>query len=134
MKPSASFYWSWAGFPGLVHPHEAGGIGAFGVLAVSVLRRQMTWRGFVLSLYETMVTSCMTMLLVAGATVFGHFLAITRIPFEIAGWVEHLALPPFAIIAVIVAIYLVGGVFHRRPGPDHVNHSHVLSHSLQSGL
>ena len=98
-------------FLGWFTPTEAGGVGAFGVLAVSVLKRRLTWQGFVLSLYETMVTSCMTMLLVAGATVFGHFLAITRIPFEIAGWVEHLALPPFAVIAVIVAIYLVGGCF-----------------------
>jgi tripartite ATP-independent transporter DctM subunit len=98
-------------FLGWFTPTEAGGVGAFGVLAVSVARRRMTWRALVKSLYETMITSCMTMLLVAGATVFGHFLAITRLPFQIAGWVEHLALPPFAVIAVIVAIFLAGGCF-----------------------
>ena len=53
----------------------------------------------------------MTLLLVAGATVFGHFLAITRIPFEIAAWVAGLPLPPFAIVGMIVLVYLIGGCF-----------------------
>lgn len=98
-------------FFGFFTPTEAGGIGAFGVLAVSVIRRQITWSGFMKSLYETMQTSCMTLMLVAGATVFGHFLAVTRIPFEIANWVAAMPLPPFMIIAMIVLVYLIGGCF-----------------------
>ena len=45
----------------------------------------------------------------AGAVIFGHFLAVTRIPFEIAGWVAGMSLPPYMIVALIVGIYLVGG-------------------------
>ncbi|MCK4787393.1 MAG: TRAP transporter large permease, partial [Desulfobacteraceae bacterium] len=58
-------------FIGLFTPTEAAAVGAFGVLAVSLIRRQLTWEGFVKSLYETLRTSCMVMLLIAGATVFG---------------------------------------------------------------
>ncbi|MBU2548105.1 MAG: TRAP transporter large permease subunit [Proteobacteria bacterium] len=43
-----------------------------------------------------------------GAVIFGHFLAVTRIPFEIAGRVEQMPLPPYAIIGLI---YLIGGCF-----------------------
>ena len=98
-------------FLGWFTPTEAGGVGAFGVLVVALARRRLSFQGFVKSLYESMRTSCMTLLLVAGAVIFGHFLAVTRIPFHIAGWVAGMSLPPFAVVAVIVIIYLIGGCF-----------------------
>jgi len=96
-------------FLGLFTPTEAAAVGAFGVLAVALLRRQMTWHGFVKSLYETLRTSCMVMLLIAGAVVFGKFLAVTRIPFDIASWIGGLPLPPILILSAVVAVYLIGG-------------------------
>jgi TRAP-type C4-dicarboxylate transport system permease large subunit len=51
----------------------------------------------------------MVLLLVAGAVIFGHFLAVTRIPFAVAGWVAGLDLPGWAIIAMICLVYLIGG-------------------------
>ena len=98
-------------FIGLFTPTEAAAVGAFGVFAVSLFRRQLTWEGFVKSLYETLGTSCMVMLLIAGAVVFGKFLAVTRIPFNIASWVGGFDLPPYMIMAVIVVIYFFGGCF-----------------------
>ncbi len=96
-------------FFGLFTPTEAAAVGAFGVLAVSLIRRQLTWAGFVKSLYETLRTSCMVMFLIAGAVVFGKFLAVTRIPFNIASWIGGFNLPPYLILAAIVLVYFVGG-------------------------
>jgi tripartite ATP-independent transporter DctM subunit len=98
-------------FNGWFTPGEAGAVGAFGVLAAALLRRQLSWAGFIKSLYESLRTSCMVLLLVAGAVVFGHFLAVTRIPFAVASWVAALQWPPWAIISVIVGVYLIGGCF-----------------------
>jgi C4-dicarboxylate transporter, DctM subunit len=98
-------------FIGLFTPTEAAAVGAFGVLAVSFFRRQLTWKGFVKSLYETLKTSCMVMLLIAAATVFGKFLAVTRIPFDIASWVGGFDLAPYVIMGIIVVIYFFGGCF-----------------------
>ena len=53
----------------------------------------------------------MVLLLIAGATVFGHFLAISRIPFDVASWVAELNMPAFAIVLMIMLVYLVGGCF-----------------------
>ncbi len=96
-------------FIGLFTPTEAAAVGAFGVLLVALIRRQMTWQRFVKSLYETLRTSCMVMLLIAGAVIFGKFLAVTRIPFNIASWVGGLDMPPFMIMAAIIGVYFIGG-------------------------
>ena len=98
-------------FIGLFTPTEAAAVGVFGVLLVSLVRRQLTWPAFVNALYETLGTSCMVMMLIAGAVVFGKFLAVTRIPFDIATWVGGFDLPPFIIMTIIVFIYFIGGCF-----------------------
>jgi len=98
-------------FFGFFTPTEAAAVGVFGVLVVSLIRRQLTWDGFVKSLYETLRTSCMVMMLIAGAVVFGVFLNVTRIPFNIASWVGGMALPPSIIIAIIILIFFLGGCF-----------------------
>jgi TRAP-type C4-dicarboxylate transport system permease large subunit len=53
----------------------------------------------------------MVMIIVVGATILGHFLAVSRIPFMLADWVGGLPLPPWAIMCFIIALYLLGGCF-----------------------
>ncbi len=96
-------------FFGLFTPTEAAAVGAFGVLAVALIRRQIGWSGIVKSLNETLRTSCMVMFLIAGAVIFGKFLAVTRIPFNLAAWIGALDLPPYMVLTAIVAVYFVGG-------------------------
>jgi C4-dicarboxylate transporter, DctM subunit len=98
-------------FFGFFTPTEAAAVGAFLTLMIAVCRRQLTWDGFVQSLADTTRISCMVMVIVTGATIFGHFMAITRVPFELAGWVAGLPLPRSAVMMVIVLIYLFGGCF-----------------------
>jgi len=98
-------------FAGFFTPTEAGGIGASGALLVSLLRGGLTWKKFWSAVWGTLWISCMIMVIVAGAVVFGHFLAISRIPIELAAWVKDLPLPPFFIMGIIVLIYLLIGCF-----------------------
>ncbi len=98
-------------FLGIFTPTEAGAVGALGTLLLSLVKRSLSWKGFVESLMETTRISCMILLIVAGATVFGHFLAITRIPFDIATWVSSLAFHPWIIMLLILLIYFIGGCF-----------------------
>jgi TRAP-type C4-dicarboxylate transport system permease large subunit len=53
----------------------------------------------------------MIMVIVAGAMVFGHFMAVSKIPLILADWVGAMPLPPVAVMAVIVLIFLIGGCF-----------------------
>jgi len=96
-------------FLGFFTPTEAGAVGAMGSLLIALFRRNISWKGFIQSLFETTRISCMILVIVAGATIFGHFLAITRIPFDIAEWVAAFNLPAAAVMGLIILVYLVGG-------------------------
>ena len=98
-------------FLGIFTPTEAGAVGAFGTLGIAVLRRNISIRGFIQALFETTRISCMILVIVAGATVFGHFLAVSRIPFDIANWVAGFNLPPYAVMTLIILVYFIGGCF-----------------------
>jgi len=98
-------------FFGLFTPTEAAATGAFMTLLIALIRRQLHWKGFIQSLADTTKISCMIMVIVTGAVIFGHFMAITRIPYTLADYVSSLPLPPHAIIGVIILVYLIGGCF-----------------------
>jgi C4-dicarboxylate transporter DctM subunit len=60
---------------------------------------------------ESIRTAVMTIILIAGSVVLGHFLAITTIPFVIADWVTGLPLPRYLVLVIIILVYLIGGSF-----------------------
>lgn len=98
-------------FFGIFTPTEAAAAGAFLTLLIAIIRRQLTWNGFVNSLADTTRISCMVMVIVTGAVIFGHFMAVTRVPYDLANWVSTLPLPKHAIMGVIILVYLFGGCF-----------------------
>ncbi|MGI6668951.1 MAG: TRAP transporter large permease [Acetivibrionales bacterium] len=96
-------------FLGWFTPTEAGAVGAGSVLFITVARRLLSWEGFKKSLKDTSRTTAMIMLMVAGAVVFGRFIAISRLPFALADWASGLNLPGSAVMIVILLIYLILG-------------------------
>lgn len=98
-------------YAGIFTPSEAGAVGAFATLMVALVRRSITWRGFINSLSDSVRISAMIMFLVAAAAIYGRFLAITGLPGGLAGWAVELPLPPAAILVIMLSIYLVLGCF-----------------------
>jgi len=56
-------------------------------------------------------TACMVLFIITGAVVFGHFMAVSNIPFLLAEWIGGLPIPAMAIIGVIMFIFFIGGFF-----------------------
>jgi len=96
---------------GFFTPTEAGSVGTFAVLLLSILKKDLNFKGFVKSLAESLRTACMVILLIAGSTILGHFLAVTKIPMIVADWVMTLPFPKHLIMILISLIYLLGGSF-----------------------
>ncbi len=98
-------------FAGWFTPTEGAAVGAAGSVAIAAAGRNCSFKMLWQAAHETIRTSCMVMVIVAGATMFGHFLAITGVPTEFAGWLAALPVPPWMIIVMIIIFYLVAGCF-----------------------
>jgi C4-dicarboxylate transporter, DctM subunit len=98
-------------FLGWFSPNQAAGVGAAGALGLGLLHRALTWPKFMNASKEGVRTACMIMLLIAGASVFGKFMAITTIPAKLSFWVSALPLSPFGILMIICLFYLISGCF-----------------------
>jgi tripartite ATP-independent transporter DctM subunit len=94
---------------GFFTPTEAGAVGSLFAVLLSVIQKKLVWKGFLAAITDTIRVSCMVIVIVAGAMIFGRFLAVTRIPYDIASWVVGLPVPDVVIMAIIFAIYIVGG-------------------------
>ncbi len=96
---------------GFFTPTEAGGVGTFAVLVFCFAKRDLGLKGFYRSVEEALRTACMTLLLIAGSSVLGHFIAVTNIPQAAADWLTGLPLPAWTVMVIIFAVYLLGGSF-----------------------
>ncbi|MBU1399397.1 MAG: TRAP transporter large permease subunit, partial [Proteobacteria bacterium] len=98
-------------FFGVFTPTEAGAVGSFFAIIIGIIRRGLNWKGFLASISDTLRVSCMVIVIIAGAVIFGRFLAVTRIPYDIADWVVALPVPKTVIMIIIFFIYFIGGMF-----------------------
>ncbi|MDR3213053.1 MAG: TRAP transporter large permease [Azoarcus sp.] len=96
-------------FSGVVTPTEAAGLGALLGIAGCALRGRLSWAAFVKASRATLRITAMVFLILAGATVFGRFLVLTRLPFMLTEWVAQMHMAPALILLFMMACYLVGG-------------------------
>jgi tripartite ATP-independent transporter DctM subunit len=98
-------------YTGIFTPTEAAGVGAFGAFLFALTKRQMTWKTFLGSLNMTAQTTAMIFIIIISAHIFGYFLAITRIPSELAAYMVELAVSKYIILAVVIILYTILGMF-----------------------
>jgi len=98
-------------FFGVFTPTKAGAVGSFCLVVIAIVQGKLRWSSFLKAVNDSVKTSCMVIMLVTGATIFGHFLALTQIPMAVANLVAVLPWPPWAIMGAICFIYLIGGCF-----------------------
>jgi C4-dicarboxylate transporter, DctM subunit len=98
-------------FAGWFSPTQAGAIGAAGAFGIGLIRRQMNLKQIYLACRDGLRTGVMVLFIITGATVFGHFMAVSNIPFALADWVGSLDIAPSILIALIIFVYFIGGFF-----------------------
>jgi C4-dicarboxylate transporter DctM subunit len=96
-------------YTGIFTPTEAGAVGASAVLGISLLNRKMTWPNLLSSLLETGETTAMVFAVLIGTTIFGRLLSATQLPMELASFVVGLPVPPWVVLAIIIAFYFIFG-------------------------
>ncbi len=95
-------------YTGLFTPTEAAAVGAFGTMVIALVRG-MNFAEFRESLQETLFTSTMIFFMILGAEIFGYFLSVSRISFELVDFVDALQLPPYAVLFAILILFVLLG-------------------------
>lgn len=96
---------------GVFTPTEAGAIGAFGAILLSIARRKFTWQTFRSAAIETASSTSMILLLLIGAFILTRFIALTQLPVMLGDLIVGLDMPRIVILLVIVAFYIFIGCF-----------------------
>ena len=98
-------------YGGIFTPTEAGAIGAFGAIVITAVSRRLTIKGLLDSLLEAGQTTAFIFLLIIGAYILMKFLAVSRLPFVLSETVAGLHLPRIIILAGILLLYVILGMF-----------------------
>ena len=96
-------------YTGFFTPTEAAAMGAFGSFLLALGRRRMTWKGFLTALQQTGSTTCMIFLIIIGAMLYMHFLALTYLPMELADFVAGLPFSRYVILSLILILFILMG-------------------------
>ncbi|MBA7495801.1 C4-dicarboxylate TRAP transporter large permease protein DctM [subsurface metagenome] len=94
---------------GVFSPTEAAGVGAFGAFVFGVARRRLGWQALKGSFVETGKTTGMIFVIILGAMILGYFLAVSRLPFELASFISALPVSRYIILGIILVFYLILG-------------------------
>ena len=96
---------------GVVTPTEAAGFGCLISLLLSVIYRDLTWRGFYLALRNATVTSCVVMFIVINSQFLSFAVVQSGIGRGLSNALIQSNLSPFLFFCALVAIYIVIGMF-----------------------
>lgn len=99
-------------YGGIFTATEAAAIGAFVAFLFLVLRGRFDAREFWRMIVGVAATTGMIYMMVIGASVFNYFVAVSHVPEQLLGWITASNIPHLAILALILALYIVlGAVF-----------------------
>jgi len=94
---------------GIFTPTEAGAIGVFTALVISLAMRRLTRSGFTDAVLTSIQLTAMLFFILIIATAITNFFAITKLPFILASSVGILPVGPYVTLAVILFLYLILG-------------------------
>ncbi|GKX34229.1 MAG: C4-dicarboxylate ABC transporter permease [Rhizobiaceae bacterium MnEN-MB40S] len=98
-------------YGGVFSPVEAAAVGAGLVIITGAAQRRLTLRALWDATQDSVVTTATVMLILIAAHMINPFLALSHIPQAVGAFLGALDLPPFGILLLILACYLVLGCF-----------------------
>lgn len=89
--------------------NEGGAVGVAGALIVSVFRRRLNLKMLKQALLDAGRTAAMIFMIITGAMIFGYFLAISKLPSDLAQFFGSLPLHRNVVLIGMIALYIVLG-------------------------
>jgi C4-dicarboxylate transporter DctM subunit len=98
-------------YTGAATPTEVGALGAFLAGVIGVAFGRLTWAGALEAIRQTIKTSALIFMILIGATLFGYYMALSKIPQTVVAVVTELNLNRWVVIVGIVVAYFVMSMF-----------------------
>lgn len=96
-------------YGGVFSPTEGAAVGTVALLAIGLAQRSLTWITLRTSILNTASTTAMIFVILMGSEIFNAFLALSRMPMQAADYITSLGLPPYGVLAAILALYILLG-------------------------
>ena len=97
---------------GYFTPTEAAAVGVtYALIFEGFIARKLSLRLFWEAARDSVATSAMIMMLIAGAGVFGNTLSLLQVPQNLSLWLDGLNLAPWEFLIAVNILYLVLGMF-----------------------
>jgi C4-dicarboxylate transporter DctM subunit len=98
-------------YTGAATPTEVGAIGAFLAAAIGVAFGRLTWASALDAIRQTVKTSALIFTILIGATVFGYYMAMSKVPQQVVSVVTEMNLDRWVVMSGIVVAYFVVSMF-----------------------
>lgn len=96
-------------YAGIFTPTEGAAVGAAGTGLIASLQKGFNWKSLVEVIMSTAVTTGMIFLVLLGAEFFNAFIALSRLPNALVGFVTENNFSPMLIVACILVLYILLG-------------------------
>ncbi len=94
---------------GIATPTEAASLGAFGAMVIAAIRGRLNFETCLQALFNASRTTCMIILIVICAQVFGYYFTLTGFTQELVSYVGSLDVSRWVIFFLIILLYLALG-------------------------
>src|SRR5688572_21997774 len=98
-------------YAGVFTVNEAAAVGALLTMAHALWKRTLGLAELSDALLQTVRTTAMVFLILIGAHIFSPFLAMSRIPTNLASVLEAYQLGAFAVLGILLIAYIIMGMF-----------------------
>jgi tripartite ATP-independent transporter DctM subunit len=96
---------------GIATPTEASAFGAFGAFLLAMLKGKITPSSLYRTLRRACHGTCMIIMILVGASIFGYFFTLTHVTQDLVAWIGSLPASRWIIITLILCGYIVLGSF-----------------------
>jgi C4-dicarboxylate transporter, DctM subunit len=96
-------------YGGIFSPTEGAAVGTVALLVIGMAQRTLEWAALKTSILNTASTTAMIFVILMGSEIFNAFLALSQMPMQAAEFITSLGMPPYAILAAILALYILLG-------------------------
>jgi C4-dicarboxylate transporter, DctM subunit len=96
-------------YGGIFTPTEGAAVGTIALLVIGLAQRTLGWTALRTSILNTATATAMIFVILMGSEIFNAFLALSRMPMQAAEYITSLGMPPYGILAAMLALYILLG-------------------------